>query len=41
LVNRKTIMDYPCNGVQDIVLNMWKDLENALFPAPLDRERLE
>ncbi len=40
LVNRKTIMDYPCNGVQDIVLNMWKDLENTLFPAPLDRERL-
>jgi MinD superfamily P-loop ATPase len=40
LVNRKTIMDYPCNGVQDIVLNMWKDLEKTLFPFPLDRERL-
>jgi MinD superfamily P-loop ATPase len=40
LVNRKTIMDYPCNGVQDIVLNMWKDLEKTLFPSPLDRERL-
>jgi MinD superfamily P-loop ATPase len=40
LVNRKTIMDYPCNGVQDIVLNMWKDLEKTLFSSPLDRERL-
>lgn len=40
LVNKKTIMDYPCNGVQDIVLSMWKDLENTLFPVPLDRERL-
>ncbi len=40
LVNRKTIMDYPCNGVQGIVLNMWKDLEKTLFPSPLDRERL-
>jgi MinD superfamily P-loop ATPase len=40
LVNRKTIMDYPCNGVQGIVLNIWKDLENTLFPAPLDRKRL-
>ena len=40
LVNRKTIVDYPCNGVQDIVLNMWKDLEKTLFPSPLDRERL-
>jgi MinD superfamily P-loop ATPase len=40
LVERKTVMDYPCNGVQGIVLNMWKDLEKTLFPSPLDRERL-
>jgi MinD superfamily P-loop ATPase len=32
LVNKKTVMDYPCNGIQDIVLNMWKDLEKTLFP---------
>ena len=40
LVNRKTIMDYPCNGVQDIVLNMWKDLEKTLFPSTPDGEGL-
>jgi MinD superfamily P-loop ATPase len=40
LVNRKTIMDYPCNGVQDIVLNMWKDLEKTLFLPSLDQGSL-
>ncbi len=30
LVNRKTVMDYPCNGVQDIVLNMWREVEAIL-----------
>jgi MinD superfamily P-loop ATPase len=30
LVNRKTVMDYPCNGVQEIVLNMWREVEAIL-----------
>jgi MinD superfamily P-loop ATPase len=30
LVNRKTVMDYPCNGVQEIVLNMWREVEATL-----------
>ena len=30
LVNRKTVMDYPCNEVQEIVLNMWREAEAIL-----------
>ncbi|HUL37809.1 MAG TPA: ATP-binding protein [Thermodesulfobacteriota bacterium] len=30
LVNRKTVMDYPCNNVQEIVLNMWREVEATL-----------
>jgi MinD superfamily P-loop ATPase len=30
LVNRKTVMDYPCNGVQEIILNMWHKIEAKL-----------
>jgi MinD superfamily P-loop ATPase len=33
LVNRKTVMDYPCNGVQEIVQNMWREVEAALNPG--------
>ncbi len=34
LVLRKTIMDYPCDEVQGIVLKMWEEVEKALFPSP-------
>ncbi len=34
LVNRKTVMDYPCNEVQGIVLNMWEEVKKALFSSP-------
>ena len=34
LVNRKTIMDYPCNGVQGIVYQMWKELSAVLLTPP-------
>jgi len=30
LVNRKTVMDYPCNDVQEIVWNMWREVEAIL-----------
>ncbi|MGQ9508277.1 MAG: ATP-binding protein [Thermodesulfobacteriota bacterium] len=30
LVNRKTVMQYPCNGVERIVEEMWKQVETAL-----------
>jgi MinD superfamily P-loop ATPase len=40
LVNRKTVMDYPCNEVQGIILRMWEEVGNTLFPSPLDGERL-
>jgi MinD superfamily P-loop ATPase len=40
LVKKKTVMDYPCNEVQGIVQQMWKEVENTLFPSPLDGERL-
>jgi MinD superfamily P-loop ATPase len=30
LVNRKTVMDYPCNEVQGIVRRMWKEVETVL-----------
>ena len=31
LVNRKTVMDYPCNEVQEIVYRMWKKVESLLM----------
>ena len=31
LVNRKTVMDYPCNEVQEIVYRMWKKVESLLI----------
>jgi MinD superfamily P-loop ATPase len=31
LVQKKTIMDYPCNGVQGIVHQMWKEVTNFLM----------
>jgi len=40
LVNMKTVMEYPCNEVQGIVHRMWGEVENTLFPSPLDGERL-
>jgi MinD superfamily P-loop ATPase len=30
LVNRKTVMDYPCNEVQRIIQRMWEELESLL-----------
>jgi MinD superfamily P-loop ATPase len=36
LVNKKTLMDYPCNGVQEIVLNMWREVKAALNPGRAD-----
>jgi MinD superfamily P-loop ATPase len=30
LVSRKTLMEYPCNGVQGIVLKMWDEVETIL-----------
>jgi MinD superfamily P-loop ATPase len=27
LVKRKTVMDYPCNGVESIIQQMWKQVE--------------
>jgi MinD superfamily P-loop ATPase len=30
LVNRKTVMEYPCNGVESIVQQMWEEAETAL-----------
>lgn len=30
LVKKKTVMEYPCNKVQTIVLNMWEELEAFL-----------
>ena len=30
LVNRKTVMDYPCNEVQGIVLKIWEEVETIL-----------
>ena len=36
LVQRKTVMDYPCNEVQEIVYRMWKEVENALSRSSLD-----
>jgi MinD superfamily P-loop ATPase len=31
LVNMKTVMDYPCNEVQEIVRNTWKEVERYLI----------
>jgi len=30
LVNRKTVMEYPCNGVEGIIHRMWEELETSL-----------
>jgi MinD superfamily P-loop ATPase len=30
LVNRKTVMDYPCNGIERIVQEMWEKVERIL-----------
>jgi hypothetical protein len=30
LVQRKTVMGYPCNEVQGILLKMWQGIEMAL-----------
>jgi MinD superfamily P-loop ATPase len=30
LVQRKTVMDYPCNEVQGILLKMWQSMEMIL-----------
>jgi MinD superfamily P-loop ATPase len=30
LVQRKTVMDYPCNEVQGILLKMWQGIARAL-----------
>jgi len=35
LVNRKTIMDYPCNEVQEIVHRMWEEVESLLMQQGL------
>jgi MinD superfamily P-loop ATPase len=34
LVNRKTVIDYPCNEVQGIVHRMWEEVESILLPPP-------
>jgi MinD superfamily P-loop ATPase len=39
LVNRKTVMDYPCNGVQEIVSKIWDEVEATLFAPPSTFER--
>jgi MinD superfamily P-loop ATPase len=33
LVNRKTIMDYPCNEVQEIVYRMWEKVEKFIISS--------
>jgi MinD superfamily P-loop ATPase len=30
LVNRKTVTEYPCNGVETIIQRMWEELESVL-----------
>jgi MinD superfamily P-loop ATPase len=30
LVNRKTVMEYPCNGVEGIIHRMWEEVESVL-----------
>jgi MinD superfamily P-loop ATPase len=37
LVNRKTVMEYPCNEVQGIVLQMWEEVESFLKVKKNDR----
>ncbi len=39
LVNRKTVMDYPCNGVREIVSKIWDEVEATLFAPPSTLER--
>jgi MinD superfamily P-loop ATPase len=31
LVSRKTVMEYPCNGVEGILRGMWEEVETFLF----------
>jgi MinD superfamily P-loop ATPase len=31
LVNRKTVMEYPCNGVDKIIQQMWEQVESELW----------
>jgi MinD superfamily P-loop ATPase len=38
LVNRKTVMDYPCNEVQGIVHRMWEEVESLLMQQGLRSE---
>jgi MinD superfamily P-loop ATPase len=38
LVSRKTLMEYPCNGVQEIVLKMWDEVESLLMQQGLRSE---
>jgi MinD superfamily P-loop ATPase len=40
LVRRKTLIEYPCNGVQGIVHRMWEEVEAILsiLPFPLEGE---
>jgi MinD superfamily P-loop ATPase len=30
LVNRKTVMEYPCNEIQGIVHRMWEEVETMI-----------
>jgi MinD superfamily P-loop ATPase len=30
LVNRKTVIEYPCNGIEGIVREMWENIETSL-----------
>ena len=32
LVNKKTVMEFPCNEVQGIIRKMWEEIESALSP---------
>jgi MinD superfamily P-loop ATPase len=32
LVNRKTVMEYPCNGVETIIQQIWRQVETELNP---------
>ncbi len=38
LVNKKTLMNYPCGEVQRIVREMWEEVENTLFPFPFNEK---
>jgi hypothetical protein len=36
LVNKKTVMNYPCNEVQGTVRKMWEEVEAVLSVPPLE-----